>query len=196
MEFFEKLGKKASETYKSAAEKTNKIASETKLKLKINDNKAKIKEIYTQIGQKVYEKHVLDAEMSILDEIKEDIDKIDELSNEIKDYERQKLELADIKQCINCKIEIDVSAKFCPDCGAEQPKIKEDDAHEVEVIEKENKCCCHEKYDECNCTEDEKCENSECNCVVEEKCENSECNCVEEEKCENIECNCTENVKN
>ena len=30
MDFFEKLSKKASETYKSAAEKTNKIAAETK----------------------------------------------------------------------------------------------------------------------------------------------------------------------
>ena len=29
MEFFEKIGKKASETYKSAAEKTSKVASET-----------------------------------------------------------------------------------------------------------------------------------------------------------------------
>ena len=44
MEFFEKLGKKASATYKTAAEKTSKIASETKLKMKIGDKKSKIEE--------------------------------------------------------------------------------------------------------------------------------------------------------
>ena len=46
MEFFDKLTKKASETYKGAAEKTGKIAKEAKLKLKISDNKSKINDIY------------------------------------------------------------------------------------------------------------------------------------------------------
>ena len=112
MEFFEKLGKKASETYKSAAEKTNKLASETKLKLKISDNKSKIKDIYTEIGKKVYQKYTLDENLCIKEDIKEELERIDELSNEIKEFERQKLELSDIKQCVNCKNEIDVSAKL------------------------------------------------------------------------------------
>ena len=37
MEFFDKLTKKASETYKGAAEKTSKLAKEAKLKLKIKN---------------------------------------------------------------------------------------------------------------------------------------------------------------
>ena len=57
MEFFDKLTKKASETYKGAAEKTGKIAKEAKLKLKISDNKSKINDIYEEIGKKVYQKH-------------------------------------------------------------------------------------------------------------------------------------------
>ena len=43
MEFFDKLTKKAAETYKEAAEKTGKLERETKLRLKINENKSKIK---------------------------------------------------------------------------------------------------------------------------------------------------------
>ena len=39
MEFFDKLTKKASETYKGAAEKTSKLAKEAKLKLKINETR-------------------------------------------------------------------------------------------------------------------------------------------------------------
>ena len=46
MEFFDKLTKKATETYKGAAEKTSKLAKEAKLKMKINENKSKIKDIY------------------------------------------------------------------------------------------------------------------------------------------------------
>ena len=41
MEFFDKLGKKASEAYKMTADKTGKIAKETKIKLKIETNPVK-----------------------------------------------------------------------------------------------------------------------------------------------------------
>ena len=37
MEIFDKIGKKASEAYKMTADKTGKIAKETKLKLRMND---------------------------------------------------------------------------------------------------------------------------------------------------------------
>ncbi len=50
MGFFSELGKKTTET-------TGKIAKETKLKLKMNENKGKINDIYEEIGKKVYEKH-------------------------------------------------------------------------------------------------------------------------------------------
>ena len=43
MEFFDKLGKKASETYKEAAQRTSKLAKETKLKMLINDENLMIK---------------------------------------------------------------------------------------------------------------------------------------------------------
>ena len=65
MEFFDKLTKKASETYKGAAEKTSKLAKEAKLKLKINENKSKINDIYQEIGRKVYQKHTTSEELCI-----------------------------------------------------------------------------------------------------------------------------------
>ena len=42
MEFFDKLGKKASEAYKVTADKTGKIAKETKIKFKIGELKTQI----------------------------------------------------------------------------------------------------------------------------------------------------------
>ena len=54
MDFFNKLGKKATETYQLTKEKTSKLSEELKLKNKINENKNKIEELYTQIGECVY----------------------------------------------------------------------------------------------------------------------------------------------
>ena len=134
MEFFEKLGKKATETFNSAAEKTNKIASETKIKIRINDCKSKIKDLYQDIGKVVYQKFVLDGKLEVKEDIEEQLSKISELTNQIEEYEKQILDLSDMKQCVNCKNKIDKNAKFCPECGAEQP---EEVVHEVEVVEDE-----------------------------------------------------------
>ena len=131
MDFFEKLGKKATETFNSAAEKTNKIASETKIKIKINDCKSKIKDLYQDIGKVVYQKLVLDGKIEVKEDIEEQLSKISELTNQIEEYEKQILELSDMKQCINCKNKIEKKVKFCPECGAEQP---EEVVHEVEVV--------------------------------------------------------------
>ena len=136
MEFFEKLGKKASATYKSAAEKTNKIASETKLKLKMNDCKSKINDLYKEIGKIVYQKHVLDGNLDIDNDINNEVNRIQELTSEIESCEKQILDLSDMIQCINCKNKIEKTSRFCPVCGAEQP-IEE--AKETEFVENNSK---------------------------------------------------------
>ena len=132
MDFFEKLGKKATETFNSAAEKTNKIASEAKLRIKINDCRSKIKDIYQDIGKIVYQKFVLDGQLEVKEDIQEQLSKIKEYTDQIEEYEKQILELTNLKQCENCKNKIDKNAKFCPECGAEQP---EEVVHEVEVVD-------------------------------------------------------------
>ena len=69
MGFFNDIGKKTSEA-------TSKIAKETKLKMKINENKGKIKELYEEIGKKVYEKHVREEYVIIKEELAEECDKL------------------------------------------------------------------------------------------------------------------------
>ena len=49
MEFFDKLGKKASEAYKVTADKTGKLAKEAKLRMKISELKSQINDIYKEI---------------------------------------------------------------------------------------------------------------------------------------------------
>ena len=131
MDFFDKLGKKASEAYKVTADKTGKIAKETKLKFKISELKSKIEEIYEEIGKKVYEKHVAKEEISIEKDLAEQCNSIDQMSNEIERLLKECLELKDKKQCPKCFKEIDKNMKFCPECGAKQ---EEEQVKEPEVI--------------------------------------------------------------
>ena len=123
MDFFEKIGDAANKTYKYTAEKTSKIAKETKLKMKINEYKGNIKDIYIEIGENVYEKFEKNEELDVNDlhakceMIKDFSDKITECKDEI-------LIIKEKRQCKNCYEEIDISANYCPNCGAEQEKIE------------------------------------------------------------------------
>ena len=84
MGFFDNLGKKASAAYDATAEKTSKLAKEAKLRMKINENKSNIKDLYEEIGKKVYEKHVREENIDINTDLEEECTKIDVLSAEIK----------------------------------------------------------------------------------------------------------------
>ena len=135
MGFFDNLGKKASAAYDATAEKTSKIAKEAKLRMKMNENKSEINNIYKEIGKKVYEKHVANENIDIKTELEEECTKIDVLSAEIETCLKSILELKEKKQCEQCHTEIDLDATFCPKCGAKQPEIE---VKEAEVVGMEN----------------------------------------------------------
>lgn len=134
MDFLNKLTKKAKDTYGVASKKTGELAKEAKLRMKMNENKSDINDLYKEIGKKVYEKHVLSEEINIKTDLEEECTKIDILSAEIETFLNQIRELKDKKQCLNCFNEISLDAKFCNHCGAKQ----EEKAKEVEVLETKN----------------------------------------------------------
>ena len=121
MGFFDNLSKKASAAYDATAEKTGKLAKEAKLRMKINENKSDINDLYKEIGRKVYEKHVREENIEIKTELEEECTKIDVLSAEIETCLKSILELKDKKQCEKCHAEIEAKNAFCPKCGAKQP---------------------------------------------------------------------------
>lgn len=133
MEFFDKLGKKASEAYKVTADKTGKIAKETKIKFKIGELKTQINDIYEEIGKKVYEKHIREEDICIKKDLEEQCTKIDVLSDEIDSLLKECLTLKDKKQCQKCYKEIEKDDKFCPNCGEKQT---EEPSQAVKVLEK------------------------------------------------------------
>ena len=124
MGFFDNLSKKASAAYDATAEKTGKLAKEAKLRMKINENKSDINDLYKEIGRKVYEKHVREENIDIKSELEEECTKIDVLSAEIETCLKSILELKDKKQCEKCHAEIEAKNAFCPKCGAQQPGIE------------------------------------------------------------------------
>lgn len=133
MDFFDKLGRKATQTYNIAAEKTTKVAKETKLKRKLNEIKNEIEEIYIQIGKQVYQKHINNEEIKIEEEFLGKLNEIDIKAREVEDINNEILELKDKKRCPNCHSQIEYDYRYCPECGEKQDeKIKE-----VEVLEKD-----------------------------------------------------------
>ena len=134
MGIFNNLGKKASCVYDATTEKTGKLAKEAKLRMKMNENKSDINDIYKEIGKKVYEKHVREENIDIKTELEEECTKIDVLSTEIETCLKSILELKNKKQCPKCHAELELEAVYCSKCGEKQP---EEPVLNAEVIEED-----------------------------------------------------------
>lgn len=134
MGFFNEIGKKTTEA-------TNKITKETKLRLKMGENKNKINNLYEEIGKKVYEKHAREESINIKDDLKEECEKIDSLSKEIEEARLEILKLNNKRLCPNCFSEVEKSAAFCSKCGeklaAEEVVEKKDLPEDVKEEGKE-----------------------------------------------------------
>ena len=117
MSFFNDLGKKTTET-------TAKIATETKLKIEIAENKERIKEFYEELGRKVYENHIREENIEIQELINTDCSKIDELSKQIEDARKEILAINNKKMCKKCFAEIQKNDMFCSKCGEKQTEEK------------------------------------------------------------------------
>ena len=105
MEIFEKIGDSSSKTYKFTAEKTSKIAKETKIKMQINEYKSNIKDIYIEIGEYVYQKFLKDEDIDSKD-LEQSCEEIKVLSDNIVKCKDEILKLIEKRQCKNCYAEI------------------------------------------------------------------------------------------
>lgn len=137
MDFLNKLSNMASETYKKTSKKTGELAQEAKIRMKMNEDKGKIKDLYEEIGKIVYQKHKDGAEVSVKEDVGEYCSQIDELASGIETALDQLLLLKGKRICEKCHAEIDGKVKFCPECGEEQPVIEVEEVEVVEVEEEE-----------------------------------------------------------
>lgn len=142
MDFFSKLGKKASQTYQVTKEKAANLSEELKLKGKINDLKDKIESIYTEIGKIVFNE-VKDGKDVSKEEITAKCETILKYKDEIEKLQADILTLKNVAKCTNCGVELDLGDPFCYKCGAKQPELEkveikketEDVVKNAEVVE-------------------------------------------------------------
>lgn len=139
MDFFNKIGDIANKTYKKTSQKTGEIAKEAKLKMKMNDNKSKINNLYEEIGKIVYQKYLNNEEVKINEDLNTYLKQIDELSKEIETYQEDILKIKNKRICENCYSEINLDAKYCPHCGFEQKEEKVEDIKENETSDEGTK---------------------------------------------------------
>jgi len=130
MDFFNKLGNIANKTYKSASQKTGELAKEAKLKMKMNENKSKINDLYEEMGKIIYQKHIHEEEVKIKEDLDSYCSQIDEISKEQEKLQEEILTLKNKRICENCYTEIDLNVKYCPHCGFEQAEEKVEDIKE------------------------------------------------------------------
>ena len=112
---FEKIGEKATTVGRKTVKYTGNVAKQVKLKLKMEDKKSQIEDIYVIIGEKVYREYVLGEE--IPEELVSECETLDKLAEEVEYCRMEILRLRAKKQCKECHREINFSYKFCPMCG-------------------------------------------------------------------------------
>jgi len=100
------------------AKKSGELVEISKINSSINSNEDKIYELYSQIGEKVFEKFrktdVVDYDLkSICKEITEILEENEKLIFKIN-------KLNKIKRCTRCGQEMKLEILFCPKCGLEQ----------------------------------------------------------------------------
>lgn len=124
MEMMNEIGKRAVKGYHYALKVTGKLAREMKLKLQLSQNKAKIEELYEEIGRYVYEKYIMGDKVEIEHELLHHCKLIDIIASEVEDIRMELLKLRELKQCPECHYKIDVECSYCPNCGKEQEESK------------------------------------------------------------------------
>ena len=135
MDFLNKLKNAANKTYKSASQKTGELAKEAKLKMKMNENRAKIKDLYEEIGKIIYQKHIHGEEVKIKEDLNTYCSQIDEISKEQEKLQEELLTLKNKRICENCYTEIELNVKYCPHCGFEQATEQVADINEENTEE-------------------------------------------------------------
>ncbi len=128
-EFFYKVKEQAAKAKDEAAklahqmvDKTNNLMTQTKIGFAVGETEDKIKEIYTNMGEKVYNRY---TEGTLLCEcMRESCEKLDELMEELADLKEKLSEVKNSVKCEKCGESNPKTACYCAKCGA---ALKEDD---------------------------------------------------------------------
>lgn len=128
-EFFYKMKDQAVKAKDEAAklahrmvDKTNNLMTQTKIGFAVSETEDKMKEIYMNMGEKVYKRY---TEGTLLCEcMRESCEKLDELKEELADLKAKLAEVKNSVKCEKCGESNPKDAHFCAKCGE---ALKNDD---------------------------------------------------------------------
>ncbi len=118
MAFFEDLGKKLTKVGEATVQKTKEVADFTKANAKILEIQNKLDKAYIEVGKKYLEIHPANDE----EEMKDVVDAVYALEDQLKELKKQLQELKGTVKCDVCGNECDSDDAFCRKCGAELKK--------------------------------------------------------------------------
>ncbi len=136
-EISRKVGKTASDTYNTVADKSGKIIEETKLKVAINDKETDIEEIYVAIGKTVYEMYKDGEDVGKV--FTKEAKKVDKIKSEIEDMNNKILYNKGLRVCQECGEVVSIDSEYCSMCGKNLKKLKLNEEKKDEKAKKEEK---------------------------------------------------------
>ena len=145
MEFMKKVneiskvvGKTATETYNTLADKSGKAIEDVKMKMMISDKEDEIEVIYKDMGKTVYDTYKTGEDVGKV--FSKEGKKIDKLFAEIEEMKKVILYNKGLRTCDNCNEVIAVESVFCQNCGSKQKPVKlKKDKKEKETVKEEPK---------------------------------------------------------
>ena len=129
------VGKTATDTYNTVADKSGKLIEDAKLKISVSDQETDIEKIYDEIGKTVYDLYISGEDVGKV--FSKECKKIDKLNNEINDMNKKILYNKGLRICQNCKETIPLESTFCQNCGQKQKPVKFKEEKKEQVVKKE-----------------------------------------------------------
>ncbi len=105
--------RKTKELGVTATKKTEAIAEELKLKVKLSEIRSQINEKYALIGEAYYTSNKNGTDMECSDTVNE----LDELYEKQIELENKLIEIKGVKKCPQCGSDAPSKAEYCQKCG-------------------------------------------------------------------------------
>lgn len=98
---------------KNIAQKTGDVVEIQKLNMGISQEKDKIKKVYAEIGEEVYQQFKAGNDLGYADKCNE----IEVFVAKAEELQEKLMQLKNSKVCPSCGSEISADTAFCPKCG-------------------------------------------------------------------------------
>ena len=129
---FEELGRKVKKFSRSTMEEVQKMNEVRQLNGKINEAHKQIRNLYSEMGKKLYDHYKEEALAGFEAEIHAISDKFVRIE-ELKEQIRQ---VKGVVLCPCCHMEVSATERFCSNCGNKMPEVFEivDDDEQVDAV--------------------------------------------------------------